>query len=88
MEADITISRETLRAELAEFELRLTDRLASKETVVDLQRRVQFLEQENAESKGRKQAGKAHSDTRRWFFGGIPVALFVICVQLAVQHYI
>lgn len=48
-EERITVSREALRAELAELELRLMEKLATREHVVHLESRVASLELSRAQ---------------------------------------
>ena len=48
----ITVSRDALRADLAELELRLVDRLATKADHVELERRVGGLERWRAYTAG------------------------------------
>lgn len=95
----ISISRDALRAELAELELRLIDKLASKSEVEKLARRVEILEDRTTGLKDRKilttndvdsaiaaalQKQEARGWTSRERWFGV-VVLFITVATFAIQ---
>lgn len=80
----ITVSRDALRADLLDLELRLTKTLATKSDVDALERRVTTLERQ---TRDRVAAGEAEDAmfTRREKRAGLLLAFAAIVVQALVE---